>query len=56
MDLVEQIIAYLRRRPLQSAPEAAWLKTANEPIYAHDHLAGDRVFTSVVTVTYRLMV
>ena len=53
--LVEQIADYLRRRPLGSIP-AVWVRTANDPIYAAEHLAEDRVFTSVLTVSYRLMV
>jgi len=55
VELVEQIAAYLGRRPLGSIP-AAWVRTANDPIYAAEHLADDRVFTSVLTVTYRVMV
>jgi len=55
VELVEQIADYLRRRPLGSIP-AAWVRTANDPIYAAEHLAEDRVFTSVLTVTYRVMV
>ena len=55
VELVEQIAAYLGRRPLGSIP-AVWVRTANDPIYAAEHLAEDRVFTSVLTVSYRLMV
>ena len=51
--LVEQIAAYLRRRPLTGSPQAAWVRTQNDPIYAPDHLAQQRTFTSVLTVTYR---
>lgn len=51
--LVEQIAAYLRRRPLTGAPLAAWVRTQNDPVYAPDHLAQQRTFTSVLNVTYR---
>lgn len=51
--LVEQIVAYLRRRPLVGAPHAAWVRTQNDPVYAPDHLAHQRTFTSVLTLTYR---
>ena len=54
-ELVDQIAAFLKRRPLTAAPYAAWVRSANEPIYAADHLAEQRVFTSVLTVTYRAM-
>lgn len=53
--LVDEIADYLRRRPLAAAPHAAWTRIANEPVYASDHLAEQRVFTSVLTVTYRAM-
>ena len=52
-DLVEGIAAYLRRRVLGLAPHAAWVRTQNAPVYAPEHLAERRVFTSVLTVTYR---
>ena len=51
--LVEQIAAYLRRRPLAGTPHAAWVRTQNEPVYVPDHLAHQRTFTSVLTLTYR---
>ena len=53
--LVDEIADYLRRRPLAAIPGAAWVNTVNEPIYAPEHLAEQRVFTSVLTVTYRAM-
>jgi len=53
--LVEEIAAFLRRRPLASVPGAAWVRSANEPVYSPEHLAEKRLFTSVITVTYRLM-
>jgi hypothetical protein len=54
--LVEAIARYLQRRPLSALPGVQWVRTANEPIYAADHLAQQRVFTSVLTVTYRGLV
>jgi len=53
--LMDQVADYLRRRPLTAAPFAAWIGIANEPVYAPEHLAEQRVFTSVLTVTYRAM-
>jgi len=53
--LVEEIAEFLKRRPLAAALQACWVKTANEPIYAPDHLAEKRLFTSVLTLTYRLL-
>ena len=50
--LVDQIAVFLRRRPMAAA---AWVQTTNDPAYLPDHLAEKRVFTSVLTVTYRMM-
>jgi len=51
--LVDEIAEYLRRRPLAAAPFAAWVRTVNDPVYAPEHLRDSRVFTSVLTITYR---
>ena len=51
--LVDEIADYLRRRPLSSAPSVAWTAISNDPVYAPQHLAEQRTFTSVLTVTYR---
>jgi hypothetical protein len=51
--LVDEIADYLRRRPLSQTPYAVWVSISNEPVYAREHLAEQRVFTSVLTVTYR---
>jgi len=53
--LVDQIAEYLRRRPLTAAPWASWVSISNDPVYAPEHLLEQRVFTSVLTVTYRAM-
>jgi hypothetical protein len=52
--LVQQIAEYLQRQPLTEMPYAMWIKIENEPTYAADHLAQQRVFTSVLTLTYRI--
>lgn len=54
IDLTEQVVDHLRFKSLDALPEAAWLSIAHEPIFAPEHLDQQRVFTSVVTVTYRL--
>jgi hypothetical protein len=53
--LVDEIADYLRRRQLTTAPFAAWMRIENDPIYVPEHLSEQRVFTSVLTVTYRAM-
>ncbi len=57
MTLVEQIANYLRlkRLALASGDSAIWVKTENAPIYAPEHLEQKQVFTSVLTVTYRVV-
>lgn len=55
MGLVEEVVSFLARRKLASIPNALWIKTANEPIYAAEHMEQFRQFTSIVTLTYRLM-
>ena len=55
LGLVDEIAEFLKRRPLQAAPYAVWVRTANEPVYAADHLAERRTFTSVLTLVYRVM-
>ena len=53
-ELVDQIAAYLTRRVLQTMPNAIWVRLANDPIYAPEHLSQLRQFTSVLTLTYRI--
>ena len=51
---VQQIADYLQRQPLTDMPYAIWIKVENVPIYDPDHLANQRVFTSVLTLTHRI--
>jgi len=55
LGLVEEIAEFLRKRPLTAEPRAMWVTTANEPVYAPEHLLEQRTFTSVLTLTYRAM-
>jgi len=54
MRLVEEIAERLRFQVLDAFPSARWLSIENDPVFAPDHLAKERVFTSVLTVKYRL--
>jgi len=54
MALVQEISDALRGANLPTAPEAMWVKAANEPVFAQEHLQEMRQFTSVLTVTYRV--
>jgi len=55
MTLVEEIADYLRKRPLAGMPQVVWFKAACEPIFSHQHLAEKRLFTGILTVTYRVV-
>jgi len=55
MALVEEISAFLNRRQLAAAPDVIWVSTANEPIFSPEHFEQLRQFTSVLTVTYRVL-
>jgi hypothetical protein len=51
MDIVQEVFDFLTRLKL-TGQSAAWLRIANQPIYAPEHLSEKRLFTSVITVTY----
>jgi hypothetical protein len=55
MGLVEEVADFFRQRRLTQFPQAIWVKTANVPIYAPDHLDQLRQFTSVLTLTFRVL-
>ncbi len=56
MALVLEIAQYLDTTPLeyQTGKHTAAVKTDIKPIYSMEHLAEYKVFTSVVTVTYKV--
>ncbi|MBK9187332.1 MAG: hypothetical protein IPM33_00085 [Phycisphaerales bacterium] len=54
LDLVEEIADRLRLTRLTGAPEAAWVGIAHEPVVSSESLEQHRVFTSVLSVTYRV--
>ena len=55
IEFVQTIDTFLRKRTLTGAIDAAWLKSTIDPLYAREHLAQSRVFTSIITVTYLLI-
>jgi hypothetical protein len=54
LDLAEEIADRLRLTRLPGAPEAAWVGIAHEPVVSSEALEQHRVFTSVLSVTYRV--
>ena len=55
--LVEEIADFLKGNRLEGTGwSASWVRPAvNDPVYSTEHLAEKRVFTSVLTLTYRVM-
>jgi hypothetical protein len=54
MDLVEEIIECFQGHRLDDYPDAALVRIENAPIYSVEHMDQHQVFTSVVTLTYRM--
>ncbi len=55
LTLAEEIAEHFRGKRLDSFPDAAWVKTEFKPIYAPEHLEQLRTFTSVLTLTFRVI-
>ncbi|NLS95473.1 MAG: hypothetical protein GXX96_25345 [Planctomycetaceae bacterium] len=55
MSLVDEIADHFRLKRLDNLQAAAWVKTQHEPIYVQEHLDQMRQFTSVMTLTFRMM-
>ncbi len=53
MDLVEEIEAHVQSTRLFNGSTAVWIATENTPIYSQEHLSDSRLFTSVLTFTFR---
>ena len=53
--LVDEIADFIRHRRLTDAPWAHWAAITNDPIYIPEHLYERRVFTGVLSVTYKLI-
>uniref|UniRef100_A0A7C4QRK5 Uncharacterized protein n=1 Tax=Schlesneria paludicola TaxID=360056 RepID=A0A7C4QRK5_9PLAN len=53
--LAEEIAEHFRGKRLDSFPDAARVKTEFKPIYAPEHIEQLRTFTSVLTLTFRVI-
>lgn len=53
--LTEEIAEHFRGKRLAGYPDAIWVKTEHKPIYAAEHLDQLRQFTSVMTLTFRVI-
>lgn len=54
LKLVEAIADHIRLKRLPDAAEAAWVSIAHDPVVSTEALEQHRVFTSVLSVTYRV--
>jgi len=55
LQLVEDIIAVFDRKRLTDYPSALCVKVANDPVYDPEHLRQMRQFTSVITLTFKVL-
>ncbi len=55
MQLAEEVADFFRTHPLTGVPDAAWVRSANEPVYSPEHWDEFRQFTSIVTATFRVL-
>jgi len=53
MGLVEELADHFRGLVLDTEPEAACVVVENGPIYAQEHMREGRLFTSILTLTFR---
>jgi len=53
--IVTEVVGFLNRRKLAGFPAAVFVSIANEPVYAPEHLSEKRLFTSILTLTYRII-
>ena len=53
--IVSEIVAFLNRRKLPDDSSAIFVSIANEPVYAPEHLSEKRLFTSIITLTYKVI-
>jgi hypothetical protein len=54
VNLVEEIADHLRLKRMDELPDAVWMRIENDPVFAPELLDQERVFTAVLTVTYRV--
>lgn len=52
-ELTGEIVEYITQRNLSALPGIRWQVTKNDPIYDADMLEEQRVFMSVISLTYR---
>ncbi|MDH4201406.1 MAG: hypothetical protein OEV87_00740 [Phycisphaerae bacterium] len=53
--VVSEVVTFMNRRKLSGFPAAVFVSIANEPVYAPEHLSEKRLFTSILTLTYKVI-
>ena len=53
--LVDEIETFLTTKKLTTLPTVTWIGATNKPVYSTEHLRQEKVFTSVLQVTYRAL-
>ena len=53
--VVTEIVTFMNRRNLSGFPAVVFVSIANEPVYAPEHLSEKRLFTSILTLTYKVI-
>jgi hypothetical protein len=51
---VKEVLNYIKRKKLPTTPEAHYVSLQNKPIYDVKQLDESKVFTTVITVTYKI--
>ena len=55
LKIVEDISALFKAERLDGYPKAICVKVENDPVYDHEHLRQLRQFTSVLTLTFKVL-
>lgn len=55
LNLVDEITRHFRLRRLAAMPQALCTKVENDPVYAVEHLDELRCFTSIITLSFRMV-
>ena len=53
--LAEEIAEHFRGKRLSAHPQAIWVKTEHKAVFVPEHLQQYRQFTSVLTLTFRVL-
>jgi len=54
MNVVEDVLVFLRKRKLTGFPKAKWISATNKPIYDPQKILNESMFFSIVSATYIL--